>query len=153
MPTTQTQRDIRVVPFWVFLSHMLRRVDVSVDWSFDRGRTYLCFWPAGVAMSSFTTMLNLRQKSSPRLPRRGSTVSSESPRMMGVDDANLTSREVAVDGRAKTGAIGTMGGCNGWGVLGIPPPCENSDISGEAGIRPSGVAVGFGRMRAETGAA
>lgn len=67
--------------------------------------------------------------------------------------ANLTSREVAVDGRAKTGAMGTMGGWRGCGVLGMPPP--NSDISGEAGMRPSGVAAGLGRERlsAATGAA
>ena len=61
-------------------------------------------------MSSFATMLNRRQKSSPLWPRRGITVSSVSPRMIGVCAANLTSREVAVVGRAKMGAMGVMGG-------------------------------------------
>ena len=138
MPINQTQRDIREVPFCVLRSHML------------------CFCPAGVAISSFTTMLNLRQKSSPLAPRGRRTVSSDSPRMIGLV-SNLTSREVAVEGRAKTGAIGTIGGCRGCGVLGTPPPrlaipSPNWDIWGE-GIRPSGVATGLGRLNAETGAA
>ena len=141
MPMNQTQRDIREVPFCVLRSHML------------------CFCPAGVAMSSFTTILNLLQKSSPLAPRGRRTVSSVSPRMIGLV-ANLTSREVAVEGRAKTGAIGTIGGCRGCGVLGTPPPwltmpSPNWDISGDESVRPSGVATGLGRarFRAATGAA
>lgn len=69
----------------------------------------------GNALSVFTTILNRLQKSSPRSPRFGNTISSVLPLKIGVDDANLTSLAV---GRTNAGWIGVMGGCNGCGELG-----------------------------------
>ena len=101
MPIIQTQRDNRVVPFWVFFNQAL------------------CLSRPGFWLSSLTTILKRLQKSSPLSPRRGRRVSSFSPRRMGCVTANLTSRSCGnLEGRAKTGVMGVMVGGSGCGVLG-----------------------------------
>lgn len=90
MPTTQTQRTWREIPELVFLSQALSWAVRGRLFALYR-RSYLCL-PL-VAFSSFATILNRLQKSSPWFcPRRGKKVSSFSLRRMGVVGLNLTSR-------------------------------------------------------------
>jgi hypothetical protein len=94
IPTNQTQRDNFDDPFCVFINQEL------------------------VFFSSFATMLNLLQKSSPLWPRLGTKLSSEPPRMIvsPVYFISLGAGDLA--GRAKTGVIGVIGGWRGCGALG-----------------------------------
>jgi len=71
----------------------------------------------GLSVSTLATMLNLLQNWSPCSPRFGNNVSSFSPRMIGSSGANLM--DDVFFGRAKTGAIGVIGGCSGCGVFGM----------------------------------
>jgi len=103
----------------------------------------------GLLFSTFATMLNLLQNWSPRSPRLGNNVSSFSPRMIGCSGANLTAE--VFTGRAKTGAMGVIGGCSGCGVCGtVIAGDPRSNVS--PGWRPTGVPVrdGWLRVRAET---
>ena len=69
--------------------------------------------------------------------------------MIGRSGANFTAE--VFTGRAKTGAMGVIGGCSGWGVCGtVIAGDPRSNIC--PGRRPTGVATGDGwlRVSAET---
>lgn len=94
----------------------------------------------GLSFSTLATILNLLQNWSPFSPRFGNNVSSFSPRMIGCSGANLTA-DVFL-GRAKTGAMGVIGGCSGCGVLGtVIAGDPRSKISP---CPPAGIAMGEG---------
>jgi hypothetical protein len=101
IPITQIQRDMRFVPFCVFCSHVL---------SFP------------LIFSSFATILNRLQKSSPLSPRLGNKWSSELLRIIIVGVfTNFTLSEPGagdLEGRRKAGVMGVMGASSGCGVLG-----------------------------------
>jgi hypothetical protein len=101
MAAAQTQRESWEEPFRVFFNHELS------------------FCVEGVLSSTFTTMLNRLQKSSPFSPRPGNNVSSVLLRIMGLDaprdpieSENLTA---TLAGRAKMGQIGVTGFWSGCG--------------------------------------